>query len=73
MSFLIKIFKTNIEDERIAKKIIENLASILPYCSINFDLNDCDNVLRIVAKDPHDIELMINYVKNEGFLISLLE
>jgi hypothetical protein len=73
MNFLIKAFKTNIKDEKIAKKVIENLNAILPYCSINFDLNDCDNVLRIVAKHPVDIEILVTYIKKEGFLITLLD
>ncbi len=73
MGFLIKVFKTNIEDEKIAKKVIENLGYILPHCKINFDLSDCDNILRIEAKYPKDIEVLKKYIKNEGFLMFLLD
>lgn len=59
MSFLIKVFKT--------------LNSILPQCGINFDLEDTDKVLRIVAEHPTQIETLVSYIKKEGFSITLLD
>lgn len=73
MNLFIKVFKTNIDDERIAARILKNLSSILPYCHINFDLSDCDNVLRIVAAHPRDVDTLVSYVKREGFLIAVLD
>ncbi len=44
---MVEVFKTNIKDKRSAKKVLDSLSNLLPDCEINFDLTDCDNVLRI--------------------------
>lgn len=44
---MIEVFKTNVQNKDIANQIIEELSSHLPSSYINFDLNDCDCILRI--------------------------
>lgn len=43
----VEIFKTDIADFQKAEEIIRLLQEQLPACKINFDLEDCDKILRI--------------------------
>jgi len=44
---MIRIFKTNIQNLQKANEIIYILSDEYPGRKINFDLEDCDNILRI--------------------------
>ena len=44
---MVEVFKTNIQDAQLADFIIGELNKHLPNAIINFDLSDCDNILRI--------------------------
>lgn len=41
------VFKTNIVERGIADSLIQRISSIYPKALINFDLEDCDRVLRV--------------------------
>ncbi len=43
----VEIFKTNVREMAEAASIIRHLHAHFPNYRINFDLQDCDNVLRI--------------------------
>ncbi len=44
---MVEVFKTNVRSIREAKLIIQKLAEEFPEHKINFDLSDCDKILRI--------------------------
>ena len=44
---MVEVFKTNVQHKDVACQVIEELNSHLPSSHINFDLNDCDCILRI--------------------------
>ncbi len=44
---MVEVFKTNIQDAQIADFIVGELEKHFPSATINFDLSDCDNILRI--------------------------
>jgi hypothetical protein len=44
---MVAVFKTDVSTKIKAKAIIKLIQSQMPGCKINFDLEDCDNVLRI--------------------------
>ena len=44
---MVEVFKTNIQRKRTAAKIKMELLLLFPDCKINFDLDDCDRILRI--------------------------
>lgn len=46
---MVYVFKTSIEDKRQIKSISKNLNKITDIKKWNFDLEDCDNILRIIA------------------------
>ncbi|HTN08353.1 hypothetical protein [Agriterribacter sp.] len=47
MEQLVEVFKTNVELETQAAKLLEALVDYFPAYKINFDLDDCDNILRV--------------------------
>lgn len=71
-STMIEVFKTNVQGKRVAKMIIMDLAQLLPNAKINFDLEDCDNILRI---ECHHLIVgdVIEIVKLNGFSCEVLE
>lgn len=46
---MIEVFKTTVSDKEQSQDIISELMKHFPSGRINFDLEDCDNVLRIDA------------------------
>ena len=43
----VEVFKTNIQQKRTAAKIKMELLLLFPESKINFDLDDCDRILRV--------------------------
>lgn len=48
----VEVFKTNISSPRKALELIDILNQHFPYHKINFDLEDCDRILRIEGNPP---------------------
>jgi hypothetical protein len=48
---MVEVFKTNVRSTRKAKLIIQTLAQEFPNHKINFDLSDCDKILRVQGND----------------------
>jgi hypothetical protein len=48
---MMEVFKTNVRSIRKAKLIIQKLAEEFPNHKINFDLSDCDKILRVQGND----------------------
>jgi hypothetical protein len=44
---MIEVFKTNVQNKKECKPLIRRLKKVLPGGYINFDLEDCDKILRI--------------------------
>lgn len=44
---MIEVFKTNVREIDVSQQIIQRLLEHFPNWKINFDLSDCDNILRI--------------------------
>jgi len=69
---VVEVFKTNVQTKRIAKMIIADLSQLLPNARINFDLEDCDNILRIECQQL-TIGEVIEIVERCGYSCSVLE
>jgi len=68
---MVEVFKTNIQDSQLAATIIQELEKHFPEAKINFDLNDCDNILRI---EHHEnvIENVFHVFENLGQFCEIL-
>ena len=70
--FMVEIFKTNVLDTLQAEKIISLLNQHFPSFMINFDLDDCDKILRIKGK-AIPIDKIVDLVSANGFHCSVLD
>jgi len=43
---MVEIFKTNVSNKKLAGRILRALQKQLPAFAFNFDLEDCDRILR---------------------------
>lgn len=72
LSCMIEVFKTNVQATEQAEELVSLLQQIFPGNKINFDLDDCDKVLRIEGKNFISCNVM-NILKERGFMCNLLE
>ena len=47
---IVQVFKTNVQNLQDARHIILFLRRNFSHCRINFDLDDCDRILRIESR-----------------------
>jgi hypothetical protein len=69
---MIEVFKTNVEETIQAIKIVDILLEHFPNNKINFDLHDCDRILRVEGKSFCTEKIMALVVEN-GFSCDVLE
>lgn len=67
----VEVFKTNITDAALAGEIIKELDLLLPQSRINFDLEDCDHVLRVEGEHIRPSRIML-FLKQKGYLCEFL-
>ncbi|HEY0670130.1 MAG TPA: methyltransferase type 11 [Sphingobacteriaceae bacterium] len=68
----VEVFRTNVNLSKDASKIVKALNSRYPDSKINFDLDDCDKILRIEA-DQDSISCVSEIVAEHGFECELLK
>jgi hypothetical protein len=62
---MIEVFKTNVEDGEMAKKIVDAIHRHFNIYRANFDLQDCDSILRIECKNDYVESDRIIYLLKE--------
>lgn len=70
---MVEVFKTNITKQKQSKQILEKLNEMFPIYKVDFDLEDCDNILRIENPigDVHN-DHVIQLISDVGFCIEPL-
>jgi hypothetical protein len=69
---MIEVFKTNVHKATEANQLVLLLLNHFPGSKINFDLEDCDKVLRV--EGIHFVtEKVMNLLKESGFQCAILE
>jgi hypothetical protein len=69
---MIEAFKTNVRKKIQSKMLLSILSEAFPSFQINFDLSDCDKVLRVEGDHIEAVRIMI-LVKEYGFTCELLD
>ena len=69
---IVEVFKTNVSNQHLANRIITDLNQLYPNYRINFDLEDCDKILRIESYNAIDVLGIINYGKYKSIQIKLI-
>jgi hypothetical protein len=69
----IEVFKTNVEEREEADKIIEAIHQSFEDHKANFDLQDCDKILRVVSGNEYlQATSVIQLVKTLGYHAEIL-
>ena len=69
---MVEVFKTNVFDKAESKMLLSVLSETFPSCKMNFDLSDCDKVLRVEGEDL-EAPTIIVLIKEHGFMCDLLD
>lgn len=69
---LVEVFKTNVEKDEPAKRLVEKLLAQFPQHKINFDLQDCDKILRVEGEQI-SCDSVIEVIKTHGYECMVLE
>ncbi|MCW3089401.1 MAG: hypothetical protein JWP81_470 [Ferruginibacter sp.] len=69
---MIEIFKTNVQNKTQAKRILNSLKKMISDATINFDLNDCDKILRVAGIGRSCSQSIINNLNEFGFHCEIL-
>ena len=65
---MVEVFKTNVRTKKQARKV----ASLLQPMKVNFDLEDCDKILR-VEDEQINAEAVVKFVTAQGFDCTVLD
>ncbi len=68
---MVEVFSTNVQNQEQARFLISHLRLLFPEARINFDLEDCDKILRVEDESPC-VQEIINLLSSYGFLCNQL-
>jgi hypothetical protein len=68
---MVDVFKTNVQSPEKARMLVSILLEHYPNSRINFDLEDCDKVLRVQHQGPETPEIA-PLLNEHGFLCEAL-
>ena len=69
---MVEIFKTNVYDVLHAEQVIALLNHHFPTFMINFDLHDCDKILRVKG-EAIPVNEIVDIVSSNGFHCTVLD
>lgn len=61
---MVSVYKTNVNSQNQASFVVQTLREHFPDRVINFDLEDCDKILRIEGRenDPPSVIILLNQI-----------
>ncbi len=69
---MVEVFKTNVYEEKDAVQLVNQLQKASANYKVNFDLDDCDKILRIESSESIDFGNIIFILKKYGFQAEVL-
>jgi hypothetical protein len=69
---MVEVFKTNVRQRRHAKMLLGRMARQFPMLKINFDLEDCDKILRVEGENILN-EKITGLVTESGYQCEVLK
>lgn len=67
----VEVFKTNVEGNTAARTLARLIHQHFPGWEVNFDLEDCDKILRIAGQQI-DPEAIIRLASGQGYKVEIL-
>jgi hypothetical protein len=68
----VEVFKTNVADPARAKWLVDEIEREFANCKVNFDLDDCDRILRVVFDGEIQSDLLVGLLRNVGCIAEVL-
>ena len=68
---MVEVFKTNVQHKELAEQLVSVLHGRFDFCKINFDLDDCDKILRVEGKQIF-VEAIIEILNTHGLQCEVL-
>ena len=66
-SIMIEVFKTDVNDGDKARRLIDRIHEALGHCEANFDLEDCDRILRVKGiRSAPEVLVILGLVREMG-------
>lgn len=69
---MVEVFRTNVQETSNVSFLLQRLREDFPHCRINFDLDDCDRILRLEGEGICPITVS-DLLQNHGFHCSVLD
>ncbi|HEU4471799.1 MAG TPA: hypothetical protein VFR58_11980 [Flavisolibacter sp.] len=69
---MVEVFKTNVSSQGDAHLVVAWLKEHFPDTRINFDLQDCDRILRVEGKELSPLQIMMR-MQERGYCCTVLE
>ncbi len=69
---MVEVFKTNVQWVNEAEDLIQKLLEHFPHYIMNFDLEDCDKILRVEGEDIFASKI-IKYLNEYKYTCEILE
>ena len=69
---MVEIFRMDVRKKTKAKNILSTLQKEFPHLKINFDLGDCDKILRVEGKII-SVEKIISLMEKQTYLCEWLQ
>ncbi|PSR53452.1 hypothetical protein AHMF7605_07895 [Adhaeribacter arboris] len=70
---MVEVFKTNVKDQRHANRLLCLIHQTFREYKANFDLEDCDNILRVAsATEFIQVACLIKLLQESGFYAEVL-
>lgn len=71
---IVEVFRTNVQKDAQARQLVKKLLVHFPHCKINFDLQDCDKILRVAGIAGIDIcpDKIIRVINTCGYHCEIL-
>ena len=68
---MVEVFKTNVQHRELAEQLVSILRGRFAFFKINFDLDDCDKILRVEGKQVC-VETIIEILSTHGLECEVL-
>ena len=68
---MVEVFKTNVQHRELAEQLVSILRARLAFFKINFDLQDCDKILRVEGEQIC-VETIIEILSAHGLECEVL-
>lgn len=69
---IVEVFKTNVETSEQAEQLVRLIGKNFPEYGINFDLDDCDRILRVKSPVRIQESSLITILQQQGFHATVL-